>query len=227
MKRLEDKALNLQETKWDKPDCGLIRLSSLNTRSLLQHKEDLESDQFIIKSDIILIQETWLESDLKNKISDFHHFYMHGRSKGVAVLTRSLPLHHSSFQTPHCSILKLIFTDFDIINIYRFSSNTNIQEFTSEVLPLLNNAKTQVLAGDLNIDLQKIPNNYFTKSLTNLGFQQLVTQPTHNQGGLLDHIYFHSASGASCELFTHHTMFWSDHDCLAFMLNTKQDMDTE
>ena len=225
--RLEAKALNLKVTKWDEPDCGLVRFASLNTRSLLQHKEDLESDQFIMKSDIILIQETWLEYDLKNKISDFNHFYMHGHSKGIAVLTRSLPLHHSSFQTSNCSIIKLIFQDYDILNIYRFSSNTNIQEFTSEVLPLLNNFKTQVVAGDFNIDLQKIPNNSFTKSLSNLGYQQLVTKPTHNQGGQIDHVYFHSASGDSCKLFTHHTMFWSDHDCIAFLLNSEQTPDKE
>ena len=220
--KLKAKALNIQVTKWDQPDDGVVRLTSLNTRSLSKHQQDLESDEFIMKSDIILIQETWLESELQDRISDFYHYYVHGRSKGVAVLSRSLPVNHSSHQSINCSLIKLSFQAFDIINIYRFSSNTNLKDFTSEVLPLLNNGRTQIVAGDLNIDLLRNPGNFFTQSLTDLGFKQLVSLPTHNQGGLIDQVYFHQIEEATCEEISHHTMFWSDHDCLAFMLNAKQ-----
>ena len=218
--KLNAKALNLQTTKWDQPDEGCLRLSSLNTRSLQQHRQDLETDQFVMKSDIILVQETWLDEDLKSNISDYHHYYVHGRSKGICTLTRVLPTHHISNQTTYCSYIKISFKTFDIINIYRFGSNSNIRDFTTEVLLLLDCTRTQVVAGDLNIDLLKNPNNYFTQSMADRGFRQLVTEPTHNQGGLIDHVYFHKAEGASCELFSNHTMFWSDHTCQSFMLTT-------
>ena len=220
--KLKSKAKNLQETRWTEPQEGSIKVCSLNTRSLNQHKQDLEADEFIIKSDILLIQETWLNYDLEQKISNYHHFYVHGHSKGIAVLSRDLPIQHSSSQTPLCSCIKLSFNNFDIFNVYRYSENSNIQDFTTEILPLLDISRTQVVAGDFNIDLKKSPNNFFTSSLQRMGFNQLVSKPTHNQGGIIDHIYFLAANGASCELFTHHTMYWSDHDCLPFMLNYKK-----
>ena len=216
--KLNAKALNLQTTEWDQPDKGSLRISSLNTRSLQQHRQDLEADQFIMKSDIILLQETWIDGDLKDKISDYHHFYVHGRSKGIATLTKIQPTHHSSNQSTHCSYIKLSFNSFDIINIYRFSSD--IIGFTREIIPHLDSTRTQVLAGDLNIDLQKDPGNIFTKSMADRGFIQLVKRPTHDKGGLIDHLYFHQAGDASCELFSHHTVFWSDHTCQSFMLKT-------
>ena len=220
--KLKSKAINLQETKWTKPQEGCVKLCSLNTRSLNQHKQDLETDEFIMQSDIVLIQETWLNYDLNQKISNFQHFYVHGQSKGIAILSRDIPIHNISCQTSLCSFIKLSFSSFDIINIYRFSENSSIQEFTTEILPLLDTTRAQVVAGDFNIDLNKSPNNSFTSRILGMGFKQLVRSPTHNKGGLIDHIYFKPASGISCELFNHHTMFWSDHDCLAFMLNSKQ-----
>ena len=140
--KLNAKALNLQTTEWDQPVDGVLRLSSLNTRSLQQHRQDLETDEFIMKSDIILLQETWLNEDLTNNISDFHPYYVHGRSKGICTLTRVLPTHYSSNQTTHCSIIKLSFNNFDIINIYRFSGSSNLKDFTGDIIPLIDSNRT-------------------------------------------------------------------------------------
>ena len=107
---------------------------------------------------------------------------------------------------------------FDVINIYRFASSTQIQKFTGAHL---DQAKTTVIMTDCNLDDLKSPNNTFTASLEQRGFKQLVTKPTHILGGLLDHIYFYSPSPeASCKLYKAHSVFWSDHTCLAAILKT-------
>ena len=223
--KLKSRAINLQSSSWTESQEEVVKICSLNTRSFNQHSQEIKEDEFIMQSDIILIQETWLKSDLEDNIPNYHHYYVHGYSKGIAVLSRHLPIQHSSSQTSLCSFLKLSFRHFDIINIYRFSENSNLLKFTTEIIPLLDRARTQVVAGDFNIDLNKTPNNCFTTSLLDMEFKQLINRSTHNKGGLIDHVYFHPAGGTSCALFSHHTMFWSDHDCLAFLVNTKQHSD--
>ena len=81
---------------------------------------------------------------------------------------------------------------FDIINVYRFSADTNISQFTEEVLGHVDPSKPQILAGDMNIDLFKTPQNHLTHNLEVRGFHQLVTKSTHALGGLIDHVYFYS-----------------------------------
>jgi hypothetical protein len=219
--RLRERAINMKETEWDQQRDGVVRISSLNARSLQQHYQDLQKDKFIMTSDIIAVQETWFESDPKDPITEFHEYYVHGRSKGIALFTKNKPIITESLQTVHCSIIKASYSEFDLINIYRFSNDTNISLFTEVVLPLLDTSRTQVIVGDVNIDLLKIPQNPFMECLEQSGFQQIVTRPTHVLGGLIDHVYFYSPNrNASCTLHKYHTVFWSDHSCQSIILKT-------
>jgi exonuclease III len=222
--KLRARAINIQCTEWDQERDNCIKISSINARSLQQHFRDMQKDEFMMKSDILCVQETWLESDPKESITQFHEHYVHGRSKGIAIFTKQQPICTESFQTVTCSIIKATFIQFDIINMYRFSSGNDVLQFTAEVIPLLDESRTQIIVGDVNIDLFKNPENLFTESMKQRGFQQLVRRPTHVLGGLIDHVYFYSPHmEASCTLYKHHTVFWSDHTCQSFVLKTKND----
>jgi hypothetical protein len=73
----------------------------------------------------------------------------------------------------------------------------------------------------MNIDLFKTPQNHLTHNLEVRGFHQLVTKPTHALGGLIDHVYFYSPTDkTSCSMHKYHTVFWSDHTCQSFILDT-------
>ena len=221
--RLRARAINLKQTEWDNKfvEGGTIKISSLNARSLQKHCINLLKDNFIMKSDIIAIQETWLESDSEEFNSEFHKYYVHGRSKGIAIFTKMRPMTVYKSQSSHCSIIKASFPQFDLFNLYRFSNDTNILLFTEDVLPLLDNSRTQVILGDMNINLLRNPQNHLTDNLAQRGFQQLVTRPTHDLGGLIDHVYFYSPqTDASCTLHKYHTVFWSDHTCQSIILKT-------
>ena len=217
--RLRARAINLQQTEWDLNLSSVIKVSSLNARSLKQHYMDLEKDDFIMKSDIIAIQETWLEGEPCVSLPQFHEYYVHGGSKGIALLTKVRPIYVENSITEHCSFIKASFDQFDLINVYRFSRDTEIKLFTESILPLLDQTKTQVIVGDMNIDLMKNPMNLFTKNLEQKGFQQIVDRPTHVRGGLIDHVYFFSPKADdSCTLYKYHTVFWSDHTCQSAIL---------
>jgi exonuclease III len=221
--RLRARAINLKKTDWDLQlsSCGVIKLSSVNCRSFQQHHVDLQKDNFIMNSDIIAIQETWLESNLKDSIPQFYEYYLHAGSKGIALLTKVRPINVEKLITEHCSIIKASFSQFDVINVYRFSKDTEIKLFTEDILPFLDQTKTQVIVGDMNINLMQNPRNIFTKSLELRGFQHIVDRPTHVLGGLIDHVYFCSPkTDHSCTLYKYHTVFWSDHTCQAVILKT-------
>ena len=219
--RLRARAINLQQTEWDLNLSSVIKVSSLNARSLKQHYMDLEKDDFIMKSDIIAIQETWLEGEPCVSLPQFHEYYVHGGSKGIALLTKARPINVEKSITGHCSFIKESFHQFDLINVYRFSDDTGIQLFTDDIVPLLDNTKTQVIVGDININLLKNPQNIFTKTLEQRGFLQIVDRPTHVLGGLIDHVYFSSPNtDVSCTLYKYHTVFWSDHTCQSAILKS-------
>ena len=222
--RLRARAINIQPTDWDKDSPNYVKISSLNARSLRQHFTDLQKDKFIMNSDIICVQETWFEADPMEPITKLKEHYVHGRSKGIALFTKFNPIHIESTQTVTCSIIKATYVEYDLINVYRFSEGNSIIQFTEEVLPFLDATRTQIIVGDMNIDLMKNSQNLFTCNLEQKGFQQLVGEPTHVLGGLIDHVYFYSPKmEASCTLYKQHTVFWSDHTCQSLMLLTKAD----
>ena len=220
--RLKLRASNLQDKEWHSDREKVVKISSINAQSLYQHNIDLARDQFIMQSDIIAIQETWLHDKLKESINDYKEFYVHGGSKGISLLTKNEPLKTMTFQSNCCSLIKATYLEFDIINIYRFSDSTNIKQFSTEVNAFLDAARTQVIAGDINIDLMKNPENIFTKKMKEKGFEQKVTRSTHNNGGAIDHIYFYSPSSNTVKMIKYHPVYWSDHICLSFTINLER-----
>ena len=222
--RLSERAINKKRTEWDQERDDSVRITSLNARSLKQHCEDMKKDDFIMKSDIVCLQETWIEKDPSIPITDFEEHYVNGGSKGIALLTRPNPLKILKFQSETCSVIKAIYDKFDLMNIYKFSGALNIKDFTDEILPLIDLSRTQILLGDFNINLMTNSQNHFTQSLQHLGFQQMVSSPSHVLGGLIDHIYFFSPNCEhSAKLYKSHTVFWSDHICQSVILELVKD----
>ena len=120
------------------------------------------------------------------------------------------------FSTDVASIIIASFASFDLILVYRFSENSNIYEFTEQIVNILNLSKTVIICGDINVNIDKLPQNKFSKSLFNLGFVQLVNSPTHILGGIIDHVYFYSKNMSTCSLHKIYPVYYSD--ALSFYL---------
>ena len=89
------------------------------------------------------------------------------------------------------------------INIYR-SSSGSIPEALTALKDLIDNSKP----------------NLITKGLQDCGFQQLVTEATHIQGGLIDHVYWRDVRSPRFEVPTveRYSPYYSDHDALMVTL---------
>ena len=46
-----------------------------------------------------------------------------------------------------------------------------------------------IMCGDTNIDISKENGQNFLDFMKKLGLRQLVVKPTHERGGLIDHVY--------------------------------------
>ena len=84
---------------------------------------------------------------------------------------------------------------------------------------LVNMERLTAISGDLNICLDKHPNCLLFTALSDLGFKQLVTGPTHKAGGRIDHLYIRDPQSllASFHL-TPYVPYYSDHDCLCLSM---------
>ena len=82
-----------------------------------------------------------------------------------------------------------------------------------------------IITGDLNICMDKQPNNVIAKFLCDQGFHQLVTSPTHVAGGRIDHAYLRDPETQLVgSHLTQFSPYYSDHDALCLTLTTKVDL---
>ena len=79
-------------------------------------------------------------------------------------------------------------TNLDVISIYR-SKEGNKREFIRQLKSMLSVGKVTVISGDFNICLADRKSNQISSTLQALGFEQLVNEATHIEGGHLDQVY--------------------------------------
>ena len=109
-------------------------------------------------------------------------------------------------------ITKLESQDLEVIAIYRSEQGSTlemVQHLTSMIKPEV----ATVICGDFNICYKTTRNNRITKYLENNGFFQIMKEPTHIRGRLIDHFYF-KPGGPISELPTiyRYSPYYSDHD---------------
>ena len=62
-------------------------------------------------------------------------------------------------------------------------------DLIDELEELFDKTKMTVIGGDMNICALAQTNNQVARSLRTMGFKQIVTEATHIDGGIIDHIY--------------------------------------
>ena len=108
-----------------------------------------------------------------------------------------------------------------MIFLEKFLKPRNIERgkvFKAKVKYVVDTARPTILCGDTNIDITKDDGKRFLDFMKNLGLTQLVQNPTHHQGGLLDHVY------VTNDIFEKVTIkqtgvFFSDHDLITIKVN--------
>ena len=187
LKRLTLLALNDQRRAMK----DLTLISSLNIRSLLCHHRNLSKDPNI-SGNVIALQETWCEADQDNCHLCLPGYELslvsHGRGKGIATYFKPDFQETGTVNESLYQIARVSSKDVDVINVY-LSRGANKANFLRDLGSLAKGSKPCLIVGDFNLDYLGNPNETIIKKITSCNFKQIVSTPTHIQGGLLDHVY--------------------------------------
>ena len=188
-KRMTKVSINNNPCNWMNPNAAGLKVCSLNVRSLRRHIDDVKTDPALAQSDILCLQEIWMhpgeEEGEQYQLEGFRgHFTCVGPGKGIAVYVKDKtgPYSYHHFSEPCLQLGKVSLKSLDIITIYRSQ-----EEPLSEVARFLNEfidfEKTTLIIGDFNVCPVRKPTNEVSQYLSRHKFYQLVTLPTHIDGG--------------------------------------------
>ena len=128
-----------------------------------------------MKSDIICLQETWLEADIivdDMEIENYElHLHSNGRGKGHAIYYKKEILkHETDVKEENMQISKFTSSDLDVLVLYR-SQNGNMNQLRQHLEELINGEKPILLIGDFNFcfleDSSQSLKNYLTENFLN------------------------------------------------------------
>ena len=224
----ENQSLNMLEIDTAVLDNNLV-LTVSNVRSLIRHVNDIKSDMVMVSSDLILCTETQLGLLFENtvgdeiKIPDFSlscNNAAHKFSSLAFYYRHANILFRHVFMTEGFSIVEVVKEDFapstwNILLLYR-KKDLPIKQYLECLSYLVESRKIHVIVGDFNLK----PNVELRNILQQ--YEQLVVEPTHISGSLLDHAYIRQDV---LDLFyvevTVKTLFFSDHDAVRIVIQNK------
>ena len=130
IERLIKVSVNNNPNKWEnKEDRSTTKVSFLNCRSLKNKFHNIKSDWSLLKSDVMILTETWLDDDdeIHYALPDYDkNLNNSGKGKGIASYYRRRRFDHQvNSKNEGFSISKITSKDIDIIGIYR-SQNGNV-----------------------------------------------------------------------------------------------------
>ena len=220
VKRMEEVSVNRNPTIWNTSVPG-TRVSYLNVRSLRKHMEDVRQDFVFKRSDLICIEETWVEPGEDENVYQLEGYTTHlnsqGRGKGLAIYIKKNKFRHvMDLKSPNMQITKVTSENMDVISVYR-SQEEPFLSLKNQVEALIDPNKTSLVVGDFNF-CYKTSQNEFSSFMSKSKFNQLVEAATHIEGGLLDHAYLKCVGNqreATVELCSN---YYSDHDTVTVFI---------
>ena len=226
LKRLDNISESNKKSNWDINMKEAMKISSLNCRSLKKHYDDIIDDELLIGSDMICLQETWLENDIIIDYLKIPQFMLHlnsrGKGKGLAIYYNAdLFSHEIDIKKDEIQISKFTSFDINILIIYR-SQNGSTTELKRDIELLIDEDKPQLILGDFNFCYSNSTNNETKKFLRENDFIQLIDQPTQIEGNILDHAYKRDKTNIFDYSVKLHSKYYTDHRGTTVIMKKKK-----
>ena len=227
IERLISVSINKNPTKWDDGDTSAMRISFLNCRSIKNKFDNIKKDISLLKSNLIILTETWLEEyqNLNDyKLPDYNEsFNIRGRGKGIASYFTNSFSHKHDVKEDGFSISMFQNEEIDVVGVYR-SQDGDMTDLIEKLDDMIDDRKTTIVGGDMNICILSSPHNYLTKGMKDRGFKQLVNKATHIEGGLIDHVYVRKVKDCQYSWnIEDFPKYYSDHDSIGLTIWKKTD----
>jgi exonuclease III len=168
---------------------------------------------------MITLQEIWLESDgIRDdlNIPDYDLFLnSNGKGKGVATyFKKDIFTHDMDIKKKNMQLTKFTSPTLDVIALYR-SQQGSQKELNHYIKQMETIKKPLLVVGDFNFCYLESSPNPTKHFLVANNFSQLIREPTHIEGNLLDQAYFWNMDGLlECSAVVH-SKYYTDHKGLA------------
>ena len=198
LSRLLSISVNNNPQPWEQRKHSSVKVSVLNCHSLQDKISHIRSDKIMMFSDLICLTETWVKEDTTPDKFPIEGYSLHlngvreWKGKGVAVYYKSEKFMVKDVVKLHnLQITQMASSELDVIVVYR-SADCKMKTAIDMVWGLVDLTKSVIVCGDINLCFSTFPDNSLVRSFTSQGFDQLVKEATHINGGLIDHVYFKS-----------------------------------
>lgn len=221
--------LSIHHAQKNKVTKDSFTLTLLNVRSLTKHAKDVQHDENIMDSDVLMFTESQLLSDpnvsIIETLSPFSllcNNMSNDKFSNIAIAYRQDVALLNEYSIPSGSIYTLskgTFFNRNINLMLLYRKNSSLQ---SEFLYMIQQLRDQVdlphiIVGDFNINALDSEENFLNQYLRE--YRMIIDSPTHVSGSLIDHMYIHK------ELFEYFTfdvliqpVYFSDHDAVKLSL---------
>lgn len=217
----------LKSIDTDKLSDNSIIITLLNTRSYNKHKDDIKSDHILMESDVMCLTETQipLNSHCDTNLDSFALIPNNDVDRFSSILVglrKTVEVVHI-VKRPGAMLFKLLKRKFlknPISFLLLYRKNTfNREDSLYLIQHFLENEVIDVILGDFNVNALS-EENYFLHYLTE--YKQVVTEPTHISGSLIDHIYVHKNLFDMFEIETLvKNIYFSDHDAIKLIVRLR------
>ena len=195
---------------WKVKDVSYLSIISLNVSSLSAHFEDLKNDYDIMGKDLICLQETHVHPGQEKNFNIEGYdsvFASYGKGKGQASYSKLGLSEPITCVDPDGTyqITKMLVKDVTVISMY-LSQNAKLDEVSEFVR--FHATEKCIVTGDFNFTPDK--SNLLSQQLKTLNFSQLIQEPTHKEGNIIDHIHV-SPILKDCTASHLEYVYFSDH----------------
>ena len=191
-------------------------VSYLNVQKGLNVKElDVQHDDILTSSDIFGIGETCLEKKDQVHYNGYDSYFENVRNgQGLAAFTKQgLEFDVKQYSSDKISAIFMKSEMVDIIFLY-ISKNYSWEELENVLNDWINNERCVAILGDMNWHYETGTTRMGNYLLNVLKFRQLVDEPTHDSGHILDHIYINEKLWQENPTITQISVNYSDHDLI-------------
>ena len=225
-KRLEE-VFNQSEKEKEEKREKCVKISYLNVRSIKSadgHAKDVERDNVIMDADMFGLGETCLEMGTEVHFDGYSgHFASIGKGKGVAGYSKlDLVAQPKTVSTETYSAILLKTKEFQIVFLY-LSSNCKKDSLFTILDSWIEKEIPTAIMGDMNAkflvgEKLKKASTRFVNMMTVRGFHQLIKEPTHLEGNIIDHIYVNNAMQCQTIAIQIDPVYYSDHDIISLYI---------
>ena len=179
----------------------------------------------IINSDVVLVQQTCLKIDDstdKYEITNYNsYFNSYGDGKGIALFFKDNFKHIDDISKQDYQISKLQSLEYEIICVYRSSDSVKSSQinFLMDLRKMISENKRTIILGDFNFNALCPKQNFIFGELETWNFKQIIKEPTHIQGGLIDHCYVSNTLNLNSVSATQKSVYYTDHDIIEIIVH--------